>query len=169
MKEAKAAVPGLNIVVVGAGIAGLAAARGLREAHRVTVVEQSRFKNEIGAAIHLAPNVTRILREWGVDLDVLKPVTARRIQERDYNNEVVSEVVMDSEKIFGSPWWWVHRVDLHSACRKLATDPDGPGKPTDIILGKAVVSCDPENGTVVLNDGTTLEADVIIGILQNCI
>ena len=41
----------LDIIVVGAGIAGLATARALREHHRVTVLESSRLKTETGAAI----------------------------------------------------------------------------------------------------------------------
>jgi salicylate hydroxylase len=53
-----------------AGIAGLAAATALRH-HNVTVLEQSRLKEEIGAAIHLAPNAAKIALKWGLDLDKL--------------------------------------------------------------------------------------------------
>jgi 2-polyprenyl-6-methoxyphenol hydroxylase-like FAD-dependent oxidoreductase len=59
---------GLNIVIVGGGLAGLAAAISLRQnGHHVEIFEQSRFANEIGAAIHMTPNATGILKQIGVD------------------------------------------------------------------------------------------------------
>lgn len=58
---------GLNVVVVGAGIGGLTAAIYLRKSgHHVTLLEQSRFANELGAAVHLAPNANGILRRIGI-------------------------------------------------------------------------------------------------------
>ncbi len=53
-----------------AGIAGLAAATALRH-HNVTVLEQSRLKEEVGAAIHLGPNAAKIALGWGMSLDNL--------------------------------------------------------------------------------------------------
>jgi salicylate hydroxylase len=41
----------LRVLVVGAGIAGLAVGRALREHHEVHIFEQSSFKTEVGAAI----------------------------------------------------------------------------------------------------------------------
>ena len=41
----------LKVLVVGAGIAGLAVGRALREHHEVHIFEQSSFKTEVGAAI----------------------------------------------------------------------------------------------------------------------
>jgi salicylate hydroxylase len=57
-----------QIGIIGAGIAGLGAAIGLRRAgHDVEVFEQSQFKNEVGAAITITPNGTRVLDYWGFD------------------------------------------------------------------------------------------------------
>lgn len=45
----------------------------------IQVIEQSGFLNEVGAAIHVAPNATRILKEWGCDFDTLQPVQCNRL------------------------------------------------------------------------------------------
>lgn len=60
-----------HAIVVGAGIAGLSATVALRRAGwDVTVLERSRFKNEIGAAITVPPNATMVLDRWGFDAEV---------------------------------------------------------------------------------------------------
>jgi salicylate hydroxylase len=98
----------LNIIVVGAGLGGLGVAIALnRPGHNVQVsmasfsptrlllsfrsplsllisiqqlLEKSSFLNEVGAAIHVAPNPTRILKAWGCDLDWLRPVHCEKLQ-----------------------------------------------------------------------------------------
>ncbi|MEV6492012.1 FAD-dependent monooxygenase [Actinoplanes sp. NPDC051633] len=58
----------LRILVVGAGISGLAAARGLRVAgFRPDVVEELPASMLPGAGIHLPGNATRALRQLGLD------------------------------------------------------------------------------------------------------
>jgi NADPH-dependent 2,4-dienoyl-CoA reductase/sulfur reductase-like enzyme len=61
---------GLRVVVIGAGIGGLTAALYLRkQGHKVTLLEQSRFANELGAAMHLAPNSNGLLRRIGLNVE----------------------------------------------------------------------------------------------------
>jgi 2-polyprenyl-6-methoxyphenol hydroxylase-like FAD-dependent oxidoreductase len=58
----------LHISIIGGGLAGFSAAIALRRnGHEVEIFEQSRFANEIGAAIHMTPNATGILKQIGVD------------------------------------------------------------------------------------------------------
>lgn len=52
----------LRIIVCGGGIAGFATALLLREDHDVIVLESSKLNEEIGAAITLSMNATRLLR-----------------------------------------------------------------------------------------------------------
>ncbi|MFE3450477.1 FAD-dependent oxidoreductase [Nonomuraea sp. NPDC059194] len=60
----------MRVLVVGAGISGLAAARGLIAAgHEVVVLEQAEELRLGGGAITLWYNGTAILRDLGVDLD----------------------------------------------------------------------------------------------------
>lgn len=59
---------GLKVLIAGAGIGGLAAAIALRQqGHHVEVHEQSRFANEVGAAIHMTPNAMSALKYIGID------------------------------------------------------------------------------------------------------
>ena len=56
-----------DVLVVGAGIGGLAAATALRQVGwRVAILEQARSPRELGFALLLAPNAMRALRRLGV-------------------------------------------------------------------------------------------------------
>src|SRR5882757_1533303 len=58
----------LNIVVVGAGLAGLATAISSAIAgHNITVLESARELAEIGAGLQITPNASRLFREWGLE------------------------------------------------------------------------------------------------------
>lgn len=63
----------LRIIVVGAGITGLATAVALSlSGHSVLVLESVAKIEEVGAGLQLAPNCTLILRRLGVLEDVLQ-------------------------------------------------------------------------------------------------
>lgn len=131
----------LNIVIVGAGVAGLAAAISLRRSgHRVTIYERSSLNNEVGAAINIPPNVSRFLVPWGLDpvssqfvtsagIYFISPTTL--VEHHQYNNSHLPDV-------YGAPLYYAHRVDLHEGLRNMATDPEGPGIPVVIHLSSGV-------------------------------
>lgn len=74
----------LKIVICGGGIAGFAAALLLREEHDVLVLESSSSNEELGAAITLSINATRLLRRSfaraGFDQDLANYVEAEKVE-----------------------------------------------------------------------------------------
>jgi salicylate hydroxylase len=157
----------LNVIIVGAGIAGLAAARALRERHNVTIIDQSRLKNEVGAAIHIGPNASGILLKLGLSTERVGSVFCNHVIERTYENTTQIDFKFDAEEQWGSPWLLNHRADLHSELYRLATDFELSGTHPEKYLGCAVESCDPVAGNVRLANGRVISGDVIIGTIDH--
>ena len=60
------------------------------------VFEQSSFLNEIGAAIHIAPNATRILKSWDIDFADLQAVLCNAIKIYDNMGKLISVPVVST-------------------------------------------------------------------------
>jgi len=134
--------PRLRILIVGAGIAGLSAAISLRKAgHEVHVYERSAMNNEVGAAINVPPNASRFLVAWGLDPVKCQFVRAGRVQFMDPKSLEPSYGFshLESQDKYGAALWYAHRVDLHESLKRLATEPDGLGRPVVIHLKSFVV------------------------------
>lgn len=130
----------------------------------IQVYEQSRFANETGAAVHLAPNSNGVLRRWGIFAEEFGAVPTERIQERLPSGEIMKDLDCTvPNKIWQHPWLLSHRVNLHEKLKSLATSQDGAGTPAKLHTSSKVVSFDPEKGEVKLEDGTTAIGDVILG------
>jgi len=154
--------------VVGAGIAGLSAAIALRRAGwEVEVFERSQFKNEIGAAISVPPNATRVLDHWGFDVVAAGavPNQASRFAAAQSLTVFMYEEYKDVAETMGAASWSFHRVDLHRGLRKLATEEDtehDKGQPVTIRLGVDVVGVDCDKGTLKLGNGDVVEKDFVV-------
>ena len=62
-----------NVIIVGAGIAGFAAAIGLHQkGHKVTILERHPNTQALGGPINLSPSATRILTDYGLRDDFYK-------------------------------------------------------------------------------------------------
>jgi len=69
----------MDILVVGAGLGGLAAGLALQtDGHRVTIIDSAPEFAEAGAGIRVPPNSSRLLLRWGVDLQNMKKSVSKR-------------------------------------------------------------------------------------------
>lgn len=146
-----------NVVVVGAGIAGLTAAIGLRQAGlEVEVVERARQLTEIGAALSIWPNARAALARLGLHhaLDEIGTVeTHGRILRPD--GEVV--VVLDQRGLGGAVQI-VHRADLQAMLLRELGD-------VRLTLHAPVVAVtdDGASADVELASGEHLRAAAVLG------
>ncbi|PQE26387.1 salicylate hydroxylase protein [Rutstroemia sp. NJR-2017a BBW] len=155
----------MKVLIVGAGISGLSAAIGLRRAgHETILLDKSSLSQEVGAAIHVQPNASRVLLSWGFNTERARFVTAKSgIFASAHDLKTFDEQFFDHiEREYGAKFYYSHRVDLHEELMKLATE-EGEGIPARVRNRAEVVKYNTEAGTVTLKDGSTLSADLIIG------
>ena len=155
----------LKIIIVGGGIGGFTAGIALRQqGHRVELYEQSRFANEIGAAIHVTPNANSVLRKHNFRVEDTGAVNLTATRLMKHSGEVLN--VIDNVKEAGrwqEPWMMAHRAHLHRHLKEMATSTTEPGTPVQVHTSSRVVSVDSHNSTVTLQDGTQIQGDVVVG------
>ncbi|KAJ5413692.1 hypothetical protein N7509_000319 [Penicillium cosmopolitanum] len=158
----------LRVTIVGAGLAGLLAARVLRERHTVTLVEKFKGGHEVGAAINLGPNGVRIIEQLGFNQTRCQSVKCGETRTLNKAGELISTASMTHLKdTYGAEWIFQHRADLWIEFLRLAEGPSAElgvsGEPAKILWGQEVVKVDVESGEVVLASGQTLESDLVVG------
>ncbi len=151
----------LHILIVGCGMGGLAAAHCLGKAgHKVTLFETAAAIGEVGAGIQITPNLSRLLRRWGAG-SALEAVGVRPeaiVLRRYATGERVGYTRWtDMEEKYGSPYYHIHRADLH----KLLFDLAAPYM--TLRLKSNVVGVDPDAPSVTLGTGEVVHGDLIIG------
>jgi salicylate hydroxylase len=173
----------LAITIVGGGISGLSAAIALRRnGHRVTVhlpggvqvlnpltntriqiIDKYNIIGDEGAAIHLCPNVTRILPRWGIKTENLNPSLMSRYVERTKGGDIIKEIdLAASNARWGYPRHMVHRSTLQRELMRVAMAKEGLGEPVKLLQRKRAVDVNPDVGVKLDND-VLVKGQVIIG------
>ncbi len=109
-------VAGLEVVVAGGGIAGLAAAAALAQAGaRVVLHERAEAIAEVGAGIQIAPNGAAVLAALGCQAGMAaRALKAEGVRLHDYRGgtALVSLDLARQRHANPHPWLFFHRADL---------------------------------------------------------
>jgi FAD-dependent urate hydroxylase len=151
---------GLRILVVGAGISGLGAARALRQRGLAAdVVEREPAWTHTGAGIYLPGNATRALRALGLESAVAEraaPIPYQRLC--DHRGNLLADI--DTAALWGDvgPCLALHRADLHAV---LASH----GDPIPVRRGVSLQQLSQQDDTVTVgfDDGSAGHYDLVLG------
>jgi salicylate hydroxylase len=146
----------LEILVVGGGIAGLAAALAFaRRGARVQVLEQAPELGEVGAGLQITPNGARVLRALGLGPAMeARSLQALAVEPRDaLTGRRIARFALSR---LGGDWRLFHRADLLALLHEAAL---GAGIP---LRTRARVSAVAPDG-VTLESGEVLPADLLVG------
>ena len=156
----------INVIVVGAGIAGLCAAIGLRKAgHYVRLLERTATATAFGAGVAIGYNASKVLTAWDFDYAGNGLVVAEEMImfRGDTLEKIMAVEPEECEKLAeGHRQYYAHRVDLQHALLKMATQPEGRGDPVEMMFSSSASAYDPDKGSIPLEDGGTHMADLIV-------
>lgn len=173
----------MKILIIGAGLGGLAAAVALRSestAHEVLVVDSAPELAEarqflpqymsvanclvwqIGAGLQLTPNATRLLARWGLRSHIESLVTDPQVFSvlRYSDGKVLAERQKYGEEMlskYKANFWDIHRADLQIALFRRAEELG-----VEFRFNSLVKEHDFDNCAITLSNGDRLEGDLII-------
>jgi salicylate hydroxylase len=152
---------GQRVTVLGAGVAGLAAARALAmRGAEVTVLEQADAIREVGAGLQVSPNAAVVLKALGLG-DRLEAVSTRAlaVELRDgYSGRVVTR--MDVARLRPDQGYhFLHRADLIELLRQGAEE---AGVTIRLLTRAASVELAGARPRMVLDTGAE-EVPLLIG------
>jgi salicylate hydroxylase len=152
----------LRVVIIGAGIGGLAAACALRQrGFEVEIFERATKLEEVGAGLQIGPNSVKVFRALGLEdalrRNAVEPTNMVSLKWDDATMRFREPMRGFYEPKFGAPYMTAHRADLHNVLREAAA-----GVP--LRLGTHCVGAATANGVAAarFSDGTEAEADVVV-------
>ncbi|KIW16953.1 hypothetical protein PV08_04144 [Exophiala spinifera] len=153
----------LDIIVVGAGLGGLAAAIALaRRGHKVTVFEQAPELGEVGAGIQIPSNSTRLLIKWGLEpflaSKIVKPGHIAFRRWEDGKTIGLTKLIPHFEREFDAPYYVLHRAHFHDAMYQLALQLG-----IVVKINSKVLDYDEDAPSITLENGEIHLADLIVG------
>jgi salicylate hydroxylase len=152
----------LRVLIVGGGIAGLSTAIALTQyGHTVTVLERRPAVNleedvESGSGIQLQPTATPILKAWGL-LEGLKSVAHDNTFTclRTYSD---GSTIAYLDFSIRAPAWYVRRGALRAYLLRSARE-----RGVEVREGQKVTEQDFDRPAAILENGDTIEADLLVG------
>jgi salicylate hydroxylase/6-hydroxynicotinate 3-monooxygenase len=153
----------LSVVIIGAGIGGLAAAAALRRIGiEAEIYEQAEKFARVGAGIQQSPNAMKVHRGLGIEARLRDTAfaPASSLNRDATTGTVTNEYPLGhaAEARYGAPYLTLHRGDLHAALAAIVP-------PDTVHMGKTLVRIVPDGAGVVLGfaDGSEVAADAVIG------
>lgn len=173
VKPRRQTVCPLDIIVVGAGLGGLAAAIALAlSGHKVRVFEQAPVFGEVGAGIQVPPNSTRLFLSWGVgphiEQCVSEPKTINIRRWRDGSLIGTTHLNPDFRLKYQAPYFVLHRADYHSAllnrAKELGVVIDGDSEVESYSFPPSPsAESASKHASITLRNGKVHSADLVVG------
>ncbi|CAI7613648.1 unnamed protein product [Penicillium bialowiezense] len=117
----------LRIVIVGAGLSGIAAAvSAALSGHSVEVIEQAKELAEVGAGLQITPNASLLLKYWKLPQSLWDAAAEpTKLTVHRYSGEILAHEQDFDKNIrakYNAPFVDLHRVDLQQALFARAQD-----------------------------------------------
>ncbi|MFZ0835924.1 MAG: FAD-dependent monooxygenase [Xanthobacteraceae bacterium] len=152
-----------RVIVIGAGIGGIAAAAALRKLGvEVAVYERASDLGEVGAGVQIGPNGVKDLRALGLDPGLeglaFEPTEIVSVDWQTASQRFRQPLRAIAAKQFGAPYITAHRADVHRLLRAKVPD--------SVITLNArctAVSSSDRGAVATFADGSKVEADLIVG------
>jgi salicylate hydroxylase len=152
-----------RVAVLGGGIGGMTAAAAFHQrGFEVAVYERASTLSEVGFGLQLGPNAVKVARAIGILDELVKfavePTAMVSVTWDEARLRFRNPYEGVMRRRFDAPYMMAHRPDLHQALiRKVPA--------SAVHLDKTCISVanTPQGATATFADGTSIEADAIIG------